>query len=153
MRLEVGKDLELELLLVVVGPLEKKDIWEIDEEIKVLEIVELLEMEEEEEEIWERIVKQEIVVQEETWEMEGHSCPGLLSSFFLALSPILLVKLSQAEGIPVQSHVVRGAARKYFYFNVFNVFLGVTIANSLFDTLSDLINNSELITSLLNKSL
>ncbi|MCO5597753.1 hypothetical protein L7F22_051834 [Adiantum nelumboides] len=79
--------------------------------------------------------------------------PRLALIVFLTLSPILLLKLSQAEGIPVQSHVVRGAARKYFYFSVFNVFLGVTIAGSLFDTLNDLINNPKLIISLLSKSL
>ncbi|MCO5549090.1 hypothetical protein L7F22_002556 [Adiantum nelumboides] len=78
--------------------------------------------------------------------------PTAFTSAIIALD-YLEKELSQAEGIPVQSHVVRGAARKYFYFNVFNVFLGVTIAGSLFDTLNDLINNPKLTISLLSKSL
>ncbi|MCO5607012.1 hypothetical protein L7F22_061203 [Adiantum nelumboides] len=79
--------------------------------------------------------------------------PQLALIVFLALLPMLLLKLSQAEGIPAQSHVVRGAAGKYFYFNVFNVFLGVTIGGSLLNSLNDLKDDPKSIVSLLSKSL
>ncbi|KAI5055700.1 hypothetical protein GOP47_0029616 [Adiantum capillus-veneris] len=79
--------------------------------------------------------------------------PQLALIIFLALLPMLLLKLSQAEGIPGQSHVVRAAAGKYFYFNVFNVFLGVTIAGSLLNSLNDFLNDPSSIVELLSKSL
>ncbi|XP_002990725.2 CSC1-like protein ERD4 [Selaginella moellendorffii] len=60
--------------------------------------------------------------------------PQLALIVFLALLPTLLLFLSRMEGIVSQSHVERAAAGKYFYFNVFNVFLGITITSSLFDT-------------------
>ncbi|KAH7283567.1 hypothetical protein KP509_34G013900 [Ceratopteris richardii] len=79
--------------------------------------------------------------------------PQLALIVFLALLPMLLLKLSTLEGIPAQSHIVRAAAGKYFYFNVFNVFLGVTLAGSLFNSLNAIIDDPKSIVSLLSKSL
>lgn len=79
--------------------------------------------------------------------------PQIVLILFLFFLPTLLLKLSEVEGIPARSHLVRAAAGKYFYFNVFNVFLGVTIAGTLFDSLNDLINRPKSIISLLSKSL
>lgn len=60
--------------------------------------------------------------------------PQLALIIFLALLPKLLLALSKAEGIPSQSHAIRAASGKYFYFIVFNVFLGVTLSGTLFST-------------------
>lgn len=79
--------------------------------------------------------------------------PQIVLIVFLMLLPALLLKLSQIEGIPAQSHLVRAAAGKFFYFNVFNVFLGVTIAGTLFSSLSSLIAHPTSIVSLLSSSL
>lgn len=79
--------------------------------------------------------------------------PQLALIVFLALLPMLLLKLSKAEGIPSQSHVVRAAAGKYFYFNVFNVFLGVTIVGSLFNSLNGIFKDPTSIVTLLSASL
>lgn len=54
----------------------------------------------------------------------------------MALLPALLMFLSRLEGIPSQSHLVRAASGKYFYFIVFNVFLGVTLFGTIFSSLA-----------------
>lgn len=79
--------------------------------------------------------------------------PQLALIIFLAILPMLLLKLSQIEGIPARSHLVRAASGKYFYFNVFNVFLGVTIAGSLLNSLNAFVNKPTSIVSLLSQSL
>lgn len=61
--------------------------------------------------------------------------PQLALMVFLALLPKLLLALSKAEGIPSQSHISRAASGKYFYFMVFNVFLGVTIFGAVFSSI------------------
>ncbi|NEU36279.1 hypothetical protein GN156_37150, partial [bacterium LRH843] len=48
---------------------------------------------------------------------------------------------------------VRAAAGKYFYFIVFNVFLGVTISSTLFSALTTIINNPPGIVNMLASSL
>lgn len=58
--------------------------------------------------------------------------PQIALIVFLALLPKFLLFLSKLEGIVAKSHLERAAAGKYFYFIVFNVFLGVTIGGSLF---------------------
>lgn len=60
--------------------------------------------------------------------------PQLALIIFLALLPKLLLFLSKLEGIPTESHAVRAASGKYFYFTVLNVFIGVTIGGALFST-------------------
>ncbi|XP_074272506.1 CSC1-like protein ERD4 [Silene latifolia] len=60
--------------------------------------------------------------------------PQLALIVFLAMLPKLLMFLSKTEGIPSESHAVRAASGKYFYFSVFNVFLGVTIGGTLYNT-------------------
>ncbi|KAM0852203.1 hypothetical protein ACQ4PT_051918 [Festuca glaucescens] len=67
--------------------------------------------------------------------------PQLALIVFLALLPALLVFVSKSEGIPSQSHVVRAASGKYFYFIVFNVFLGITISSTLFSALKTIVDN------------
>ena len=79
--------------------------------------------------------------------------PQLVLIIFLFLLPFILLKLSEIEGIPAQSLLVRAAAGKYFYFNVFNIFLGVTIAGSLFASLKGIINHPKSIVALLSESL
>jgi hypothetical protein len=61
--------------------------------------------------------------------------PQIALVLFMALLPRLLLALSTAEGIPSQSQIVRATAGKYFYFEVFNVFLGVTIFGTIFSSL------------------
>ncbi|XP_061370020.1 CSC1-like protein ERD4 [Gastrolobium bilobum] len=64
----------------------------------------------------------------------GAYLPQLALIIFLALLPKLLLFLSKLEGIPTESHAVRAASGKYFYFTVLNVFIGVTIGGTLFST-------------------
>jgi hypothetical protein len=61
--------------------------------------------------------------------------PQLALIIFLALLPKFLFFLSKAEGIPSVSHAVRAASGKYFYFSVLNVFIGVTVGGTLFESL------------------
>ncbi|XP_062189010.1 CSC1-like protein ERD4 [Phragmites australis] len=79
--------------------------------------------------------------------------PQIALIVFLALLPTLLMFLSKSEGIPSQSHVVRAASGKYFYFIVFNVFLGYTIGNTLLSSLTTIINHPAEIVDMLAKSL
>ncbi|KAK9697635.1 hypothetical protein RND81_08G049900 [Saponaria officinalis] len=60
--------------------------------------------------------------------------PQLALIIFLAMLPKLLMFLSKVEGIPSESHAVRAASGKYFYFTVFNVFVGVTLGGTLYST-------------------
>ncbi|KAK9714346.1 hypothetical protein RND81_06G087600 [Saponaria officinalis] len=64
--------------------------------------------------------------------------PQLALIIFLVMLPKLLMFLSKAEGIPSESHAVRAASGKYFYFTVFNVFIGVTIGGTLYNTLKEI---------------
>ncbi|KAK9267613.1 hypothetical protein L1049_010044 [Liquidambar formosana] len=60
--------------------------------------------------------------------------PQIALLVFLALLPKFLLFLSKTEGIPCESHVIRATSGKYFYFTVFNVFIGVTVGGTLFST-------------------
>lgn len=80
--------------------------------------------------------------------------PQLALIIFLALLPKLLLYLSKAEGIPSQSHAVRAASGKYFYFTILNVFIGVTVGGTLFDTFKTIEEDQpKEIVSILAKSL
>jgi hypothetical protein len=79
--------------------------------------------------------------------------PQIALLVFLAMLPKLLMFLSKIEGIPSQSHAVRAASGKYFYFIVFNVFIGVTITGTLFDALQKIEDNPKSIVNLLATSL
>lgn len=62
--------------------------------------------------------------------------PQIALLVFLALLPKLLLAFSKAEGLPSQSQIVRAASGKYFYFIIFNVFLGVTVFGAVFANIS-----------------
>ena len=79
--------------------------------------------------------------------------PQLVLLAFILVLPDLLLKLSKFEGIPSKAVQDRAAAGKFFYFNVFNIFLGVTIAGSLFNSLKQIANKPTSIVSLLSQSL
>ncbi|KAJ7567053.1 hypothetical protein O6H91_02G130600 [Diphasiastrum complanatum] len=79
--------------------------------------------------------------------------PQLALIIFLALLPSLLMFLSKLEGIVSHSHLVRATAGKYFYFNVVNVFLGVTISGTVFNALKKITKQPGQIVSLLDASL
>jgi len=49
---------------------------------------------------------------------------------------MILLFLSRLEGFPAQSQVVRAASAKYFYFIIFNVFLGVTLFGAVFSNIN-----------------
>ncbi|KAK9064334.1 hypothetical protein SSX86_015714 [Deinandra increscens subsp. villosa] len=68
----------------------------------------------------------------------GAYLPQIALIVFLALLPAFLLFLSKAEGITSESHAQRAASGKYFYFSVFNVFIGVTIGGTLFDSLKEI---------------
>ncbi|KAK7245626.1 hypothetical protein RIF29_40474 [Crotalaria pallida] len=79
--------------------------------------------------------------------------PQLALIIFLALLPKLLLFLSKLEGIPTESHAIRAAAGKYYYFTVLNVFIGVTIGGTLFSTFKEIEKNPNKIVPLLAASL
>ena len=79
--------------------------------------------------------------------------PHIVLIFFILILPGALLKISTMEGILSKSHRDRAAAGKFFYFNVFNIFLGVTIAGSLFNSLKQIANKPTSIVSLLSQSL
>ncbi|PWA34216.1 early-responsive to dehydration stress protein (ERD4) [Artemisia annua] len=83
----------------------------------------------------------------------GAYLPQIALIVFLALLPKFLLFLSKAEGIPSQSHAERAASGKYFYFIVLNVFIGVTIGGTLFDSFKDIQKNPDSITQKLAASL
>ncbi|KAJ0017497.1 hypothetical protein Pint_10974 [Pistacia integerrima] len=64
--------------------------------------------------------------------------PQIALIVFLALLPKFLLFLSKAEGIPSESHAVRATSGKYFYFVVLNVFIGITVGGTLFNTFKSL---------------
>ncbi|CAN6985799.1 unnamed protein product [Brassica oleracea var. botrytis] len=79
--------------------------------------------------------------------------PQIALIVFLAMLPKFLMFLSKSEGIPSQSHAIRAASGKYFYFSVLNVFIGVTLAGSLFDNLKSLEKKPNSIITVLATSL
>uniref|UniRef100_A0A0D6QTR2 CSC1/OSCA1-like 7TM region domain-containing protein n=1 Tax=Araucaria cunninghamii TaxID=56994 RepID=A0A0D6QTR2_ARACU len=79
--------------------------------------------------------------------------PQIILILFLAFLPKLLLALSKLEGIPSESHAVRAASGKYFYFIVFNVFLGVTVTGTLFQSLKEIEKEPNKIIKLLGKSI
>ncbi|XP_010245168.1 PREDICTED: CSC1-like protein ERD4 [Nelumbo nucifera] len=79
--------------------------------------------------------------------------PQIALIVFLALLPKFLLILSKAEGIPSESHAVRAASGKYFYFTVLNVFIGVTVGGTLFQTFKDIEKHPNNIVSLLGTGL
>ncbi|RID51211.1 hypothetical protein BRARA_H01892 [Brassica rapa] len=79
--------------------------------------------------------------------------PQIALIVFLAMLPKFLMFLSKSEGIPSQSHAIRAASGKYFYFSVLNVFIGVTLAGSLFDNLKALETKPNSIVTVLATSL
>ncbi|KAJ7969026.1 Early-responsive to dehydration stress protein (ERD4) [Quillaja saponaria] len=80
--------------------------------------------------------------------------PQLALIIFLALIlPKFLLFLSKFEGIPTESHVVRAASGKYYYFSVLNVFLGVTVGGTLFSTIQTIEKHPNTIASILARSL
>ncbi|KAF5772632.1 putative calcium-dependent channel, 7TM region phosphate [Helianthus annuus] len=83
----------------------------------------------------------------------GAYLPQLALVVFLALLPKFLLFLSKEEGITYESHAERGASGKYFYFLVFNVFIGLTLGGTLFDSLMDIENHPNSIVDKLAQSL
>ncbi|XP_057428777.1 CSC1-like protein ERD4 [Lotus japonicus] len=79
--------------------------------------------------------------------------PQLALIIFLAMLPKLLLFLSKLEGIPTESHAVRAASGKYFYFTVLNVFIGVTIGGTLFNTFKTVEEHPNKLVSMLAASL
>ncbi|XP_068657216.1 CSC1-like protein ERD4 isoform X2 [Aristolochia californica] len=79
--------------------------------------------------------------------------PQIALIVFLALLPAFLMFLSNKEGIPSQSHVVRATSGKYFYFIIFNVFIGVTIGGTLFSSLKTVQKHPDQLISMLGQNL
>ncbi|KAG5562254.1 hypothetical protein RHGRI_005100 [Rhododendron griersonianum] len=79
--------------------------------------------------------------------------PQIALIIFLALLPKFLLFLSKEEGIPSESHAQRAASGKYFYFSVFNVFIGVTVGGTLFDSLKEIEKDPKSIVDILATSL
>uniref|UniRef100_A0A803QF23 CSC1/OSCA1-like 7TM region domain-containing protein n=1 Tax=Cannabis sativa TaxID=3483 RepID=A0A803QF23_CANSA len=72
---------------------------------------------------------------------------------FMYVLPMLLLFLSKAEGVASVSHAERGAAGKSFYFTVLNVFIGVTIGGTLFNTFKEIQQEPNSIVEILASSI
>ncbi|KAM1484767.1 hypothetical protein TB2_035861 [Malus domestica] len=94
------------------------------------------------------ILKQEAI----TTVLEAY-LPQIALIVFLALLPKFLLFLSKAEGIPSQSHAIRAASGKYFYFTIFNVFLGITVGGTLFSTFKTIEKDPNSLVDILASSL
>uniref|UniRef100_A0A2P2MKK1 CSC1-like protein ERD4 n=4 Tax=Rhizophora mucronata TaxID=61149 RepID=A0A2P2MKK1_RHIMU len=79
--------------------------------------------------------------------------PQIALIVFLALLPKLLLFLSKQEGIPSESHAVRAASGKYFYFIILNVFIGVMVGGTLFTTFKKIEKDPNSIVPLLANSI
>eukprot|EP00262_Sarcandra_glabra_P002905 TRINITY_DN1330_c0_g3_i1.p1 TRINITY_DN1330_c0_g3~~TRINITY_DN1330_c0_g3_i1.p1 ORF type:complete len:725 (+),score=87.39 TRINITY_DN1330_c0_g3_i1:199-2373(+) len=79
--------------------------------------------------------------------------PQIALIVFLALLPKFLMFLSKTEGIPSQSHAARAASGKYFYFIIFNVFLGVTVGGTLFSAMKTILKDTSEIIPMLGNNL
>ncbi|GLU22615.1 hypothetical protein SLE2022_386770 [Rubroshorea leprosula] len=79
--------------------------------------------------------------------------PQLALIIFMALLPKFLLFLSKTEGIPSGSHAIRAASGKYFYFVVVNVFIGVTIGATVFNTIKIIEKDPNSVVTLLAQSL
>ncbi|GAQ89689.1 hypothetical protein KFL_005510040 [Klebsormidium nitens] len=79
--------------------------------------------------------------------------PQLALLIFLAILPKLLFFLTKREDLTSLSHADRGTAGKFYYFMVFNVFLGVTVAGSAFGQLKQMTTNPTGIVDLLGSSI
>lgn len=79
--------------------------------------------------------------------------PQLALIIFLALLPKFLLFLSVSEGIFSESHAIRAASGKYFYFSVLNVFIGVTVGGTLFSAFKIIEKDPNFIVPLLASSL
>ncbi|XP_042005418.1 CSC1-like protein ERD4 [Salvia splendens] len=83
----------------------------------------------------------------------GAYLPQIALIIFLALLPSFLLFLSKAEGIPSQSHAERAASGKYYYFSVLNIFIGVTVGHTLFDSFKAIEDNPNSVFDVLAASL
>ncbi|XP_057537314.1 CSC1-like protein ERD4 [Amaranthus tricolor] len=79
--------------------------------------------------------------------------PQLALIIFLAMLPKVLMLLSKVEGISSESHAVRAASGKYFYFIVLNVFIGVTLGGTLCGNFKDMKKNPGEIPNILGRGL
>jgi hypothetical protein len=67
----------------------------------------------------------------------GGYLPTLVIPIFLALLPMVCNFLSTQEGLPANSRIALGTMSKYYYFQIFNVFLVLILASSLFDIIDE----------------
>ena len=79
--------------------------------------------------------------------------PQIVLIVFIYILPFMLSRVSAMEGILSKSQRDRAAAGKFFYFNVLNVFLGVTLAGGLFSSLKSILDHPKSIVALLSESL
>ncbi|KAM6551989.1 hypothetical protein CsatB_001797 [Cannabis sativa] len=79
--------------------------------------------------------------------------PQLVLIVFMSVLPMLLLFLSKAEGVASVSHAERGAAGKFFYFTVLNVFIGVTLGGTLFSTFKEIQQEPNSIVEILASSI
>eukprot|EP00051_Salpingoeca_urceolata_P007129 m.94605 g.94605 ORF g.94605 m.94605 type:complete len:926 (+) comp15127_c0_seq3:258-3035(+) len=68
--------------------------------------------------------------------------PSLALIIFLALLPMILTAMSRAQGWPSRSQISMSVLRKYFWFQVVNVFLVSLLAGAVFAQLDAIINSS-----------
>lgn len=79
--------------------------------------------------------------------------PSLILVALQQVLPYLLYYLSVLQGIESHSYIQMSILKKYYYFILFNFFLILTFANSIFSILSDLIDQPKRIFILLGESI
>ncbi|GLU14253.1 hypothetical protein SLE2022_308340 [Rubroshorea leprosula] len=79
--------------------------------------------------------------------------PQFVLYIFMRFLPKFLLFLSKIEGIPSESHAVRAASGKYFYFIVVNVFIGIAIGGTIISTIKRIEKNPNSVVTILAESL
>jgi hypothetical protein len=84
--------------------------------------------------------------------IEGY-LPSLILALFNILLPIILMKMSQIQGIEANSWLQFAVIRKFYVFQLFNTFLISAVASSIFDQIEDLIDNPTSIPTILGQTI
>eukprot|EP00850_Spirogloea_muscicola_P000569 SM000002S05649 [mRNA] locus=s2:1374426:1379090:- [translate_table: standard] len=79
--------------------------------------------------------------------------PPLILATALTFIPVFMTYLSRFEGYPQESTVTRATMEKYFYFIIFNVFIGGTVSGSIFQTIQLVVKEPMQVLSILGASL
>eukprot|EP00277_Geminigera_cryophila_P037066 CAMPEP_0173107620 /NCGR_PEP_ID=MMETSP1102-20130122/41959_1 /TAXON_ID=49646 /ORGANISM="Geminigera sp., Strain Caron Lab Isolate" /LENGTH=140 /DNA_ID=CAMNT_0014005391 /DNA_START=219 /DNA_END=637 /DNA_ORIENTATION=+ len=78
--------------------------------------------------------------------------PSLALAVFMSVLPILLMYLAKIEGIDAFSLVSESVLDRFFWFQIVNVFFGVTFSTGTFSVLQELIERPASLSQILGES-